>query len=222
MNKKIILLLNIALLQTGIVLSAFGQQPYRPNYPSGIYQTKEDFISLTPSAFDEIYADGYEETNWDNPDSIINELFFRYKNTDKKVRKAFAISYKGFLFIRNTQLILPRNTAKKDKGQTLYDYNAFSRVLKGGENFLYIEAEMKSSWANAVLVNLGAGGGMAAGNLDRLKGVVWDFKRREFNILRNCKDLNEFLSEYFPTGLMECVTKKYDILRVRSLMEKTK
>jgi hypothetical protein len=155
-------------------------------------------------------------------DSLADEVFFRYKSNNAKVKKTFAISCKGFLYFQNSQIIKRKNRNKADKDQTTNDTNAFVRVRQGGDNFLYTETELHSAWEAGVAYNFGAAGASIAGDLGRFKGVVWDLKKQEFNIFRNCKDLNVFLQEYFPEGMQRCSSKKYDILAVREIMRKIK
>ena len=211
------IILPVLITQVGL-----SQELFRPHYPAGLYATKEDFMNKTPSATDEIYPDRFEDLDWEDPNTMIDDCFFKYRSTDKKVKATFAVSYKGYLFFQKAQMIIPRNRNKKDKDQTTYGINAFSRVKQGGNSFFYTETELKSGWESALYMNLGAAGSVAESRLDRLKGIVWDFEKQEFNIFRNCKDLNVFLQEYCPHFVYKCQSKKYDILLVREAINEIK
>ncbi|MEQ8905859.1 hypothetical protein [Ekhidna sp.] len=189
---------------------AFGQTNYDSPYEDGLYKTKEDLISKKPSSQVEIYPviNGKE---YDESLDEVNECFFYYRDSEKKIKNTFAISYDGNLFFQKVQIVMPKNRNKKDKDQSMYTYNAFVKVIEGGDNYLYTELELHSGWGAAVAANTSV---KSAGN-ETLKGVVWDFKNEEFNIFRNCKDLNEFMELIFPDGKQNCDSKAYDIEMIR-------
>jgi hypothetical protein len=198
------------------------QDIYRSEYPDGLYATKEDFINKTPSSTVEIFPQRNASSDWDWEENVPDEVFFRYESSRSKVKHTFAISYKGFLYFQNGQIIKKRNRSKKDKDQTTHDTNAFVRVRHGGDRFLYTETELHSAWEAGVAYNFGAAGAAIAGDLARFKGIVWDLQKQEFNIFRNCKDLNDFLAEHSPEDQQACSSKKYDILAVREVILKIK
>lgn len=190
---------------------------FKPNYPEGIYLSKKDFINKKPSSSKTVVMKGFNKKTMD---SIIHNPYFYYLDTDKRVKKVFAISYKGHLYFQITSILKNRN--KADKAQSTYFPNTFVRVIIGGENYLYTEAELFNQWAQGAAVNFGAVGGVIANNLIKGKGIVWDFANEEFNIFRSCKDYNDFIQDKMPEDSQACENHQPDMLKVRETIEKIK
>ena len=174
------------------------------NYPEGIYDDKEDFIKGVPSRSLSV--------NLNLSDSSATELvgrgYFKYSKTGKKVKNVFAISYEGNLYFQTGHIILRRNRNKKDKDQTSWTLAAiyeFNRVVFLNSRFAYTEVILKSGWESALAANIG---GWVYGYK---KSVVWDYENAEFNILRNCKDHNDFMEQNYPNGIQTCSGKSYDL-----------
>lgn len=192
---------------------------YRPNYPEGIYYTKEDFIAkkVTKMPVTPRELVGLEK---DIIMGIKHTCFF-YIN-DSRIKEGFAVSYKGNLYFRIKAIV--KNANKSDGGQTSDFENGFVRVILGGDNYMYTEANLSGVWSQGLAY--GAVGGAAGGALARSmvygKGVVWDFKNAEFNIFRNCKDYNEFIQSVYPEGVQECNSKQVNVYRIREIIDKIK
>lgn len=190
---------------------------FKPNYPIGIYYTKEDFIAkkaekmpITPRelvGFEKAVIEG-----------IPQECFF-YIN-DRKIKNAFAVSYKGYLYFSLKAILKHRN--KTDRAQTTTFINGFVRVIMGGDNYFYTEADLANQWAQGIAYGGGAIGGALASNMISGKGIVWDFKNAEFNIFKNCKDYNEFIQPLYPQGVQECRKNQPNGYKVREAIEKVK
>jgi len=190
--------------------------------PDGIYFTKEDFLNGKPSSLETIVPKeliGFEKTELSG---IPDACFFYYKNSDKKIKKVFAISYQGHLYFQ-IQAILS-NRHKTDRAQTNDFPNGFTRVLSAGKNYYYVEADLVNGWAQGFAYGGvgGAAGGILAQSMVNLKGIVWDVKNKEFNIFKNCKDYNDFIKDIYPDGVQQCEKHQPDITKIREAIEKIK
>lgn len=128
---------------------------FTTNYPEGIYTTKDDFINKKPNSLAPVFPVSLLE-DLESDESIVHNPFFYYKEEDKKIRNVFAISFRGHLYFQIKAILKNRN--KNDKAQSTSYPNSFVRVILGGENYYYTEAELANKWAHGALVNLGAGG----------------------------------------------------------------
>ncbi|MNR33876.1 hypothetical protein D3C85_1515930 [compost metagenome] len=83
-----------------------------------------------------------------------------------------------------------------------------------------MEGPFANGWSKAFAYGSGgAVGGTIGANLNRLKGVVFDVEKKEFNFIRDCEDLN-FLIEEYNGNKIECKDKDVDILTVRENIAK--
>jgi len=190
---------------------------FKPNYPDGIYLSKKDFIIKKVNTSKVVELRNF---NKKPIDSIIHNPYFYYTDNNKKVKNVFAISYKGHLYFQIKAILKNRN--KTDRAQSTNFHNTFVRVIMGGNNYLYTEAELVNQWAAGVAVNFGVVGGMIANDLIKGKGIVWDFKNQEFNIFKSCKDYNKFISEKIKDDIQECKNQQPNMLKVRETIEKIK
>lgn len=183
------------------------------DYPAGIYKTKEDFQKKLPSDTAQVIPKNLPGKKKDS--LILNQnTFFYTVATDKKVKNVFAISYRGYIFFNVQSILLNRN--KTDRSQTNSNPNAFVGVMYAGNNYLYTEANLANAWAQGFAYGMGgAVGGAVAQTMVYGKGILWDFKNSEFNILKNCKDYNDFIKEKYPEGVQECKNNSPDMLKVR-------
>ncbi len=215
--------LTLSILLIAVASFCYGQVSLKGenSYPEGLYKTKEDFIKKVPSQQVDLVAKTLFWAKREVIDTIPDECSFFYKETDKKVKQMFAISYKGQLFIQAGSVLLNRD--KKDKSQSTRAPYSFTRVLFGGENYLYLEMELANSWEQGLGYGLGgAAGSVIAQNAIKGKGIVWDFKANQFNIFRSCNDYNEFIADKYAEGVQECKGKQPDILQVREAIDKIK
>lgn len=190
---------------------------YRTNYLDGVFETKEDFVKgrrknyeIYPKAFrkDERYKNGPVA----DPG---NTVVFRYKSNDKIVHDVFAVSYNGFLYFEAGSIVEDLN--RKDRFQGGGRNFDFVRALIGGQNYIYAESDFADTFEMAGVMQAGG----THTNLLRNKGFVWDFWKHEFNIFRQCKDFNTFISEKNPEGVQNC-DERLDLLSVRRAIEKIK
>lgn len=194
---------------------------FRPNYPPGIYKTKEDFINKKATPEEGIAAKGLIGIEKPFLADIEHSCYF-YTRSDRKIKNVFAISYEGHLYFQIDAILSNRN--KTDRAQDSQFPNGFVRVIMGGENYYYTEADLSNLWAQAL--SYGAVGGAAGGYLAKSaiygKGVVWDFKNQEFNIFKNCSDYNDFIKAIYPEGVQDCPKQQPNIWKIRKDMEKVK
>lgn len=188
-------------------------------YPEGVYKTKQDFISKTPSSNPKISKRGlygFDKPLLDDDEPIC--FFFDMK--ESKLKNVFAVVHNGFLYF-NVKAIL-ENRNKTDRAQDSDNPNSFAKVFLGGENYLYTEVPLANVWAKALAYNAGAAGGAIAGTLTTGKGVVWDYKNQEFNIFKNCDDYNDFIRERSRTDVLKCVNQQPNYDFVRDAMNRIK
>ena len=187
-------------------------------FPYGVYKTKEDFLKGLPSENPEVYLKGLPGEHLESAETNSNPIFFYYKNTNKKVKKVFAISYEGNLYIQALSILNNKN--KKDKSMTTESPYCFSRVTIYGENYLYMELKIANTWKQGLGYGIGgAVGASIATNSYEIKGVVWDYSFKEFNIFRSCKDFNVFISEKLPQKILDCRNKNVNLQHIRTSIE---
>ena len=151
--------------------------------------------------------------------TIEHNCFFYNEDTDEKLKDVFAVSYQGHLYFQINAILSNRN--KTDIAQTNDFPNSFVRVIMGGKNYLYTEANLANQWAQAISYGAvgGAVGGALANSVIYGKGVVWDFKNSEFNIFKNCEDYNEFIKDIYPNGVQGCENQQPNVMNIRKVIE---
>lgn len=185
--------------------------------PDGIYFTKQDFINKIPNSKEKIIPKELVGWEKDEISGIPDECYFYFVNGDKRVKKVFAVCYRGNIYFQ-TQAILD-NRNKKDKAQTHDFPNGFVKVKSIGENYYYTEADLVNKWAQGFAYGGGVVGGAMAKSLYNYKGIVWDVKNKEFNIFKNCNDYNDFIKVIYPEGVQECKNQQPDLKKVRQAIE---
>ncbi|MBE7628546.1 hypothetical protein [Tenacibaculum piscium] len=188
---------------------------FKPNYPEGIFLSKKDFINKKANSSKSIELRNFKKKSID---SIIHNPYFYYSETNKKVKNVFAVSYKGHLYFQVKAILKNRN--KTDRAQITRLQNTFVRVIIGGNNYLYTEAELVNKWAMGTTINFGIIGGVIGNDLIKGKGIVWDFKNKEFNIFKSCKDYNKFIENKLPSEVQKCRKHQPDMFKVRKAIEK--
>nr|WP_321223213.1 hypothetical protein [uncultured Psychroserpens sp.] len=193
---------------------------YYPKYPDGLYASKTDFINKTPSSVDSIYPVRIYKVERIPDAELVHNCFFFSHKTRSRIRNTFAVSYKGQLFI-NIKAIL-KNRNKEDRAQRSSHQNSFVRVIMGGDNYLYTEAELGNRWALGATGSLGPAGNVLAQDMVYGKGIVWDYENLEFNIFKSCKDFNAFITDKNTDYILECESNKPHYLTVRNAINAIK
>jgi hypothetical protein len=193
---------------------------FKPDYPAGIYKTKEDFVNKKPSDVQPIVAKGLVGFTKPLLNSIEHNCFFYTDSSDEKIKNAFAVSFQGHLYFQINGILSNRN--KTDRAQTNDFPNSFVRVIMGGDNYFYTEVALANQWAQGVAMNFGIAGSVLASEMIYGKGVVWDFKNQEFNIFKNCEDYNDFIKDKNSDAIQTCENQQPDVSLIRKAIWKIK
>lgn len=170
----------IILLAIVSLSSAIAQDREIVNYPKGIYDTFETYKNQIPS-------DTTTAFNFKVASDTIKYRFFN-TDTEKRIRKAFAISDGEHLYVNSKHLYKHLN--KTDYGKQMRDDGKFYLKAKHiGKHYHYYENYYTGSGA-AIW-----GGAIAVAASRRIKGMVYDVVLEEFNIFRNAKDFNRFVAK---------------------------
>ncbi|MBX9806473.1 MAG: hypothetical protein K2X95_01610 [Flavobacteriaceae bacterium] len=195
---------------------------FKPKYPDGVYYSKEDFVNKKVSNVGKLIPKGL--IGFEKPilSTIVHNCFFYIESSDQKLSNVFAVSFQGHLYFQINAILSNRN--KKDRAQSNDFPNSFVRVIIGGDNYFYTEANLANAWAQGLAYGGvgGAVGGSLASTLIYGKGVVWDFKNKEFNIFKNCEDFNEFIASVYSEGVQVCVNQQPNYLKIREIIKKIK
>lgn len=177
------------------------------DFPDGVYQTLEDVLNKKPTSTEELY---FKPS--DKKDSIGSpeKVFFYFKEKDKRVRIPLAVSHNGELYFQTYR----KYTNKKDKGYDPDQYSRFCKVTNYGR-FIYFEENMKGLWSKALMGNLSPITYSIEGNI---KGIVLDLDNKEFNMLRDCEDLNDFLKQH-QIPEIKCDSDKFTIGELRATID---
>lgn len=177
------------------------------DFPEGIYMTLEDVLNKKPSSTEEVYFKACEKCDsLDMPE----KAFFYFKEKNKRVRIPLAVSHKGEMYFQTYR----KYTNKKDNGYDPDQYSRFCKVLNYGR-FIYFEENMKGLWSKAFL---GALSPLTYSINGKTKGIVLDLDNKEFNILQNCEDLNDFLSKH-DIPEFQCSSETFTIGDLRAKIE---
>lgn len=177
------------------------------DFPEGIYMTLEDVLNKKPSSTEEVYFKNCEKC-----DSIKTpeKVFFYFKQKNKKVKIPLAVSHQGEMYFQTYR----KYTNKKDNGYDPDQYSRFCRVLNYGR-FIYFEENMKGLWSKSLL---GAISPLTYSTNGKTKGIVLDLDNKEFNILQNCEDFNDFLSKHNLPEI-QCNSEAFTIGDLRAKIE---
>ncbi|WP_290820133.1 hypothetical protein [Flavobacterium sp.] len=55
--------------------------------------------------------------------------------------------------------------------------------------------------------------------MSHTKGIIWDFKNKEFNIFKNCKDYNRFIEKIHTESIQKCENQQPDITEIRKTID---
>ncbi|WP_378187550.1 hypothetical protein ACE939_04305 [Aquimarina sp. W85] len=200
------------------------EQVDKLDYQNGIYETKEDFIRKTPSLRHSVRVKNRFPK--DHIDSMIRRCFFIDLVLGKKIKKAFAVVYNGNLYFRTGAIIKNRDSNDKSLSSATSASSQFVLVLKGGNNYLYTEASIINHW------QIGLSAGLARGAIYKMndngtryytntKGLIWDFKKSEFNIFRDCADFKDFIDSQNVKSF-DCTNNRLTYDKIVDYIEKIK
>ncbi|MFH7011390.1 hypothetical protein ACHRV5_05920 [Flavobacterium sp. FlaQc-52] len=190
------------------------------DYPQGVYPTFDDLLQKKGinmgDAIERRPIVGYQKNSLAK-DVVADQVYFYFKRDSVRVSNYAAISYNGSLYIQ--QRLIKKLASKKDKNQEGNDLNSYHRVISDGK-FWYFEGPYANMWSKAFAYGTGGAVGMVVGsNLNKLKGIVFNVEKKEFNFIRDCEGLNLLIEEYKGTRI-ECSDKEVGILVVRENIDK--
>ena len=177
------------------------------DFPEGVYMTLEDVINKKPSSTEELY---YKNADNNKSTDLPEKVFFYFKEKDKKVKFPLGVSYKGEMYFQTYR----KYTNKKDKGYDPDAYSRFCKVINYGR-FIYFEENMRGMFSKFAL---GAINPVTYSINGSTKGIILDLENKEFNMLRDCEDLNNFLKEK-NIPQIECNSDKYTIGELRAKID---
>ena len=186
------------------------------DYPDGFYYTMDDFINKKPKPYPLLQKRMIYRERSLPFDSDENQIFFFTAVDSFKVTNVFAISFRGNLYIQ--QKGITKYAKKGNRNEEGNNPNSYHRVLKEGK-FFYVEGAFANAWAKGFAYGTGGAiGGVIGTSLDHLKGVVFDFEKKEFDFFKNCEDFNSFLIAYPSETKVDC--SQYSINNVREIIER--
>ncbi len=177
------------------------------DFPEGVYETLEDVLNKKPTSTDEVY---FKPSDVKDSSESPDKVFFYFKQKDKKIRIPLAVSHNGEMYFQTYR----KYTNKKDKGYDPDQYSRFCKVTSYGR-FIYFEENMRGMWSKALLGNLSPMTYLMNGNI---KGIVLDLDNKEFNMLRDCTDLNDFLKQH-QIPETKCDPDKFTIGELRTTID---
>ena len=175
-------------------------------FPEGLYQKFEDFLEGKPTKKEALsmkVKDG-------NPAHR-----FYYADTKKKVRRVFAISYKGNLYVSIQSMV--KKIDSKSKGQLLNNSINYLKTSELGgylffENHFIPFAALGTSVIGILISGRIIGGGIIGGAIAgaliftivalltrRKKGIIFDPQIKKFVIFKNFKFFKKFINERHPS-----------------------
>lgn len=178
--------IGVTLLFAGSSIILIAQEPTgvprSEMFPEGIYATINDFIMVKPTDTLTTYSMkiGSDTISYRFYDTV----------TDARLKKTFAVSKDGFLYFRVKDIM--KNMAKEDQGQLKDDRDYHLKAKDIGSKYIYFE-DYFTSKAAALW-----GGAIATAASRRLKGMVYNQDSRQFNLFKNAKDFETYITRYHP------------------------
>ncbi len=186
-------------------------------YPEGVYYSFESFLKRVPDKQVRVETRDVYKPKTVIDDPLIDNCYFYYKRTKKRVTDAFAISYRGSLYIHFKSM--QKHMEKKDKRQRMIFKDSFNRVFEQGK-YLYLEGYYQEG-RSGLGFSIGAGPiaiGTGGGSQEQLKGIVFDYEKEQFDVFRDCKDFNRFLAIGYRSMTIECNSKEAPMPIVREIL----
>lgn len=192
---------------------------YINQYPTGVYKTKEDFISKIP--IPNLNVEILTENSSKKRNISDGILSYAFKKQGEKVliKNVFAISYNGALYLNEEAIVKNRRRSVSKNGDG--KKQEFAKVIISNENFMYAEAEISTSSTAVTIVGTLTGGLIGAfagtiltGNNHGFSGVIWDNKKRDFLLFKNCRQYNKIIQELPHQNSLNCKSE-YTVLDLR-------
>ncbi len=174
-------------------------------YPEGFYNTIEDFIAKKSIPLSPLSRIDIKSSKPVLESEMADQVFFYTLPDSSKLKKVFAVSYQGNLYIR--QAYFTKYASKGDRVDAATNPQSYHRVIMDG-NFLYMECVFANTWKTGVGYNMGIAGSAIANSAYQLKPIIFNFETQKFDLFRNCEDLNAFLASRNSSLKAEC-DKRY-------------
>ena len=184
------------------------------DYLEGVYLTFDDFLAKNASTLPKLERRHISGNQRIHRDSIVNHLFFYNVPAFDKYSDAAVISFNGQLYIRQRDIL--KYARKGDRNEAGHNPRSYHRVISDGKQ-LYLEGDFSNQWARGAAAGLGPAGGVWAANMDRRKGLVFDFDSKTFDIFKDCENFVEFLKERKISESVAC--KQFSIKDVRRIID---
>ena len=205
-------------LYTFFTILVFSISAHTQRYNDCIYWSIEDFAENLCDDSESPYVD--KVVGKKNP---VKRYLVKTDLKNKKLRKAFAVKIDGEMYFDQYQI-----TRYLSKGDNLTSPGTDSYYIKVVSQGTYEYLEWTDGGGSGPGVGIGSGAfgtGVGLGTSlslgkKKIKGIIYDPQRFEFNVFKNCKDFNEFLAERHPELAYECKKKKLPIEKVREVMSK--
>lgn len=222
------------------IKGVFNQKEF--SYPDGLYLTKDDFISKkTEDRLFEmklnLYADLFEQSA-----DLVNFYDKNGKFPEYQQRDYFAIVKNGDIYFNVKEI---KKIAKEKKillAKEIPNF-AYVRVKAGSDHHLYMELP-RSQQNNGYLMMFGMAGAIASTminttdskeeysenyinlvkegiitlNPNDYKGIIFNTKNKEFEILSNCSDLSNYSTRYNNSMLNLDCKSHYSIDKQREIL----
>ena len=205
MYSKIIL----TIILIGSLATCFAQNKNEKHlisdYPEGFYNTLEDFINKKVSPLVKMQRVDVINQRGISRDEAVDQFFFITIPEASKLKKVFAVSKDGNLYIRESYFTKYAN--KGDRVDASTNPSSYHKVLMDG-NFFYMECVFANTWKTSVGYNMGIAGSAIANSAYQLKPIIFNFETQKFDLFRNCEDLNLFLASRNSDLKQEC-DKRY-------------
>ena len=176
-------------------------------FPEGLYQSFEDFLEGKPTKKEALSMKVKEGSNAHR---------FYYTKTKKKVRRVFAISHQGNLYVRIRSMVKEFDSKSKwqspDSGVNYYlKASELGGYLFFENYFTSLAVSLPGAFGAGVIGGV-IGGGIISGLIiaelmssaislpaRRKKGVIFDSQTKKFVIFKNFKFFKKFIKERHPS-----------------------
>jgi sulfur carrier protein ThiS len=187
------------------------------SYPEGYYTTLEDFIEKKTSPLGDVTRIDVKSYEIISDEELVDQFFFMTLPDSSKLKKVFAVSFNGNLYIR--QAYFTKYASKGDRVSAANNPNSYHLVLMDG-NFFYMECVFANTWKTGVGYKLGVAGSGLASSAYQLKLIILNFETKKFDLFRNCEDFNFFLNSINSDSKVDCETRYIPLEKIKSILSK--
>ncbi|MDB2521375.1 hypothetical protein N9X09_04040, partial [Flavobacteriaceae bacterium] len=181
-----------------LISSSFLQaQSSIQTYPEGVYFSLRSFLKKTPDKKVDSLIIKNSATGLMNSDTEIYR--FRYPSPKKTVKNAFAISYRGEIYLSLEGI--NKYTVTKKNGTANSVSNGYIKVLLRNNKFIYTENYYVPT-GEMIL------GGLSGFTTYSLQGIIFDLNKYRYYVFKFNEDLKKFLQKHKPELIEDYSFKK--------------